>query len=218
MARRTQEFDISIFVNCPFDDAYRPLLRAVIFTIHDCGFIARTALEDTGSGETRLDKILRIIRGSRFSIHDISRTEVSGRARLPRFNMPFECGLAFGILHTEGPERATGRDALLLAANRASGQQSLSDLAGQDAAYHQNQPELAIRAARRFLAAKAKTVLPSGALVRGDVAIQQRYARFEAELPALAAAAQITLKEVLSLDYVAEWTALAAGWQVATPR
>ena len=59
--RRPQRYDVSVFLNCPFDDGYRPLLHAAIFAIQDCGFLARTALEDVGSGETRLDKIARII-------------------------------------------------------------------------------------------------------------------------------------------------------------
>ncbi len=62
-----------MFVNCPFDGACKPLLDAILFAIHDCGFIARTALEVTGSAETRLDKIIRIIRESRWSLHDIAK-------------------------------------------------------------------------------------------------------------------------------------------------
>ena len=47
--RRPQRYDVSVFLNCPFDDAYRPLLHAALFAIQDCGFIARTALEDLAS-------------------------------------------------------------------------------------------------------------------------------------------------------------------------
>ena len=90
-ARPPPAFDVSVFVNCPFDNQYKPLLDAALFAIHDCGFAARTALEVSGSGVTRLEKIARIIDGSRFSIHDISRVELTASSPLPRFNMPFEC-------------------------------------------------------------------------------------------------------------------------------
>jgi hypothetical protein len=58
----------SVFVNGPFDQPYKALLDAVLFTVHDCGFDARTALEESGSGETRLDKIVRLIKASRYAV------------------------------------------------------------------------------------------------------------------------------------------------------
>lgn len=66
----TQERDV--FINCPFDRKYRPLLRALLFAVHDCGFRARSALEIEDSGEVRVHKILRIISESPLGIHDIS--------------------------------------------------------------------------------------------------------------------------------------------------
>jgi len=215
---RPKRYDVSVFVNCPFDEAYRPLLQAVLFTIHDCGFMARLALEDTGSGETRLDKIARIIKDSRFSIHDISRTEAMPATGLPRFNMPFECGLAFGAMHFAPNAAGARRDALILAAQKFEDKATLSDLAGQDAAYHANDPGLAIKAVRGFLAAKAKSVLSSDVMVRGDSAITKRFARFNAELPALALAADISTSEIASFGYVADWLSLAAAWQVESAR
>jgi hypothetical protein len=34
-----------VFLNCPFDDEYRSLFEAIVFTIHLCGFSCRCALE-----------------------------------------------------------------------------------------------------------------------------------------------------------------------------
>ncbi|MBS0448561.1 MAG: hypothetical protein JSR59_21780 [Proteobacteria bacterium] len=85
-------YELSVFVNCPFDDDYLPLLHAMVFAIHDCGFLARSAVEETGSNEVRVEKIVRIISECCYSVHDISRVEISA-SRLPRFNMPFERGL-----------------------------------------------------------------------------------------------------------------------------
>jgi len=215
---RPRRYDVSVFVNCPFDEAYRPLLHAVLFTIQDCGFIARTALEDVGSGETRLDKIVRIIRDSRFSVHDISRVDLTPESPLPRFNMPFECGLTFGALHFGLSRRGAERDLLVLAAEQFQDRKTLSDLSGQDAAYHGNDARQLIKAVRAFLAAKAKEVLPADVIVRGHGAIIDRFERFNAELPALAAALSIKAEEIVSFGYAAEWLELAARWQAASPR
>ena len=56
--RPADEFRANVFVNCPFDDRYQPLLRAIIFCILDLGFEPRIALERLDSGETRLTKIV----------------------------------------------------------------------------------------------------------------------------------------------------------------
>ncbi len=214
--RRPQSYDVSVFLNCPFDDAYRSLLHAALFAIQDCGFLARTALEDVGSGETRLDKIVRIIGESRFSIHDISRVEVDAANPLPRFNMPFECGLSFGAARFGHPARARNRDLLILAAEAFQDKRTLSDLAGQDAKYHQGRPAELIKAIRTFLAAKAKMVLPAGTSIRGHGDIHERYERFKVEVEALANSRRIRLDEINSFDYVQDWLALAANWQAVT--
>jgi len=54
----------------------------------------RATLEIRGSSR-RLGKILKLIADCRYSIHDLSRVELDIRPpRTPRFNMPFELGLA----------------------------------------------------------------------------------------------------------------------------
>ncbi len=97
----------SVFVNCPFDEEYEELFDAVVFAVHDCGFVARCALEAFDSGEARIDKILAIIAKRKFGIHDISRTELSKNTRLPRFNMPLELGLFLGA-KTFGRSKESG--------------------------------------------------------------------------------------------------------------
>lgn len=158
----------------------------MLFAIHDCGFIARTALEDTGSNEMRIEKIVRIIAESCYSIHDISRVEVSrAQPRLPRFNMPFECGLAMGAIRYGAVRRnAPERDFLLMAAVPFQDKQTLSDLAGQDPKVHHNEPAQVIAAVRAFLSAKVKPPMRT----RGAEAIRVRYARFQERLPALSKA------------------------------
>src|ERR1700679_3192363 len=85
-----------VFINCPFDDGFKDILYAMVFTVYRCGFTPRSALEEDNALENRLSKIERIIHECKFGIHDISRTEVNEKG-LPRFNMPFELGMFFGL-------------------------------------------------------------------------------------------------------------------------
>ncbi len=55
-------FDRNVFVNCPFDDAYLPLLRPLLFVILYVGLTPRIALESLDSGRPRIDKIISLIR------------------------------------------------------------------------------------------------------------------------------------------------------------
>src|SRR5687767_10247867 len=89
-------FTNSVFINCPFDNNYEPLLYSIIFTVFRCGFIPRSAMEEDDGSDMRLDKILRLIQQCKFGIHDLSRTELDSHNQLPRFNMPFELGLFWG--------------------------------------------------------------------------------------------------------------------------
>jgi hypothetical protein len=89
-------FHQTVFLNCPYDDEYRPLLGTLLFSVLDCGLTPRLASDQADSGQPRLEKIRELIRGSRFSIHDISRMDPLQPGDLPRFNMPFELGLDLG--------------------------------------------------------------------------------------------------------------------------
>jgi hypothetical protein len=82
-----------VFVNCPFSPDYASMFRAITFTVIRAGFKPRCALEVDDSSDNRFDKICRIIHECGLGVHDISKTELDGRTRLPRFNMPLELGL-----------------------------------------------------------------------------------------------------------------------------
>ena len=92
-----------VFINCPFDDEYQPLFRALVFAVMDCGFFPRCALERDDGSETRIEKIRRIIGESEFGLHDISRTELDAVNGLPRFNMPLELGIYLGARYFGRP-------------------------------------------------------------------------------------------------------------------
>jgi hypothetical protein len=197
-------FDTAVFVNCPFDDDYLPLLHALLFAIHDCGFVARFAVEDAGAAEQRIAKICRLIRESRLSIHDISRVELS-RQQFPRFNMPFEAGLAYGATQFD---QTQNRDMLVLEAEPFRDQITLSDLAGTDPRAHKNDPAQVVAAVRSFLARK-KAV---GGKTRGADKIFERYEQFRTDLPKLAENLEISTKEITSFPYLTDWVGLMGTW------
>jgi hypothetical protein len=50
-----------VFINCPFDDLYKPLFHATVFTVTFLGFDAICALERDGAQDLRLQKIISMI-------------------------------------------------------------------------------------------------------------------------------------------------------------
>ena len=75
MARDAAPCD-GVFINCPFDEDYAPVFRALIFTVDACGFVPRSARELDDAGQTRVDKLYAIIEECRYGVHDLSRTEL----------------------------------------------------------------------------------------------------------------------------------------------
>jgi len=140
----------NVFINCPFDADYRPLLRALIFTLVDCGLSPRIATERADSGESRVDKIKELIRQSGLSVHDISRMEPLKPGDLPRFNMPFELGLDLGCREF-GPEPLPAKRCLILETEPYRYQKVLSDISGNDIKHHRSDPETLVRCVRAWV-------------------------------------------------------------------
>jgi hypothetical protein len=69
-------FHDNVFVNCPFDEEYLPLLRPLLFTIFRLGLRPRIALEELDSGAPRVQKIIRLI--ALVSLRDPRSIEVAG--------------------------------------------------------------------------------------------------------------------------------------------
>lgn len=89
-------FERNVFVNCPFDEAYYPLLRPLLFTIIYVDLLPRIATERLDSGEARISKIIELIEESRYAIHDLSRIQAEAAGEFYRLNMPFELGIDVG--------------------------------------------------------------------------------------------------------------------------
>jgi len=50
----------NVFINCPFDDEYLPIFRAVVFTVAACGYRPRCTLEHEDASQVRITKIFRL--------------------------------------------------------------------------------------------------------------------------------------------------------------
>jgi hypothetical protein len=153
--RATPRFDSSVFINCPFDAEYLPLLRPLLFTTTFLGLTPRIASERSDSTENRLDKIVALIRESRLSIHDISRFRAKTAGEVARFNLPFELGLALGS-RVFGPSSMQRKCCLILEREPHEFRRALSDLAGVDIKHHNDKgPEL-VRAVRSWFVETVK--------------------------------------------------------------
>jgi hypothetical protein len=126
-------FENSVFLNIPYDKKFRNLYLAYIAGIVHLGLIPRATFEITDSSR-RLDKIIDMIRSCRYSIHDLSRVQLDLTApRTPRFNMPFELGLAVAVKHLD-PQHS--HDWFVFESKPRRLSKSLSDLNGTDPNIH----------------------------------------------------------------------------------
>lgn len=138
----------NVFINCPFDNGYFPILKAIFFTLIYLDFIPKIS-ETTDSGASRLVNIKNLIKVSKYSIHDISRVELNDRG-LPRFNMPLECGIDFGFKLSDDP-KLKEKVFLILEKEPYRYQEFMSDIAGNDIRSHKNSPQIAIKHIRDWI-------------------------------------------------------------------
>jgi hypothetical protein len=187
-----------VFINCPFDEKYLRLFRAIIFAVHDLGLKARSALEASNAGTVRIDKIQDIIGSCKFSIHDLSRTQVDRIYRLPRFNMPLELGIDLGCKRF-GTELQKTKVILILDVERFRYQRFISDIAGQDVYSHGGTQREAIVQVREWLRPELN---PEKATIPGGKEILQRFRSFQRELPSICRRLKWNLSTLGFADYV----------------
>jgi hypothetical protein len=144
-------YENSVFVNCPFDEDYKPLLKSLLFGTLYMGFEPRVALERLDSSETRVEKIIELIQSSRFGIHDLSRLKSKKKGEYFRLNMPFELGLDIGC-KVFGKEKFSSKKCLILEKEHYRFQAALSDLSGSDIRVHQDSPMIVVVEVRNWLA------------------------------------------------------------------
>lgn len=142
-------YNRSVFINCPFDTQYGPIFEALVFTIHSLGFVPRCSKE-VEDGDVRITRIIKIINECRFGVHDISRTELDKKTRLPRFNMPLELGIDMGCKHGGHPPHRR-KSQLVMDKTQYRYRKFISDISGSDIKAHSNSPGKAIRYVRDWL-------------------------------------------------------------------
>ena len=188
-------YNDNVFINCPFDSAYQELFDAMVFAVHDCGFIPRCALEEEDASQVRIDKIYSIIADCRYGIHDISRTELDENSGLPRFNMPLELGVFLGAKKF-GIEEQKEKNCLILDAEPRRYQKFISDIAGQDIQAHNATSEAIVKVVRNWLRnASSCETIPGGSI------IWRRYQDFRRDLPQTARECHLTVEDLIFNDY-----------------
>jgi len=82
------------FINMPYAPRYERVYLAFIAGLAGFGMVPTAAVKDPSS-QFQLDRIFNLVADSDYSFHDLSHMTVDrSRPRTPRFNMPFELGLA----------------------------------------------------------------------------------------------------------------------------
>lgn len=130
-----------VFLNVPYDEEFSSLYVAYIVGLCHLDMVPHLASEIPG-GDRRLNRIFKLIQSCRYSIHDLSRVEMSvAPTAVPRFNMPLELGMTitWSNLH---PGRHTW---FVWESEIYRIQRSASDLNGTDACIHNGTPEGVLR-------------------------------------------------------------------------
>lgn len=134
----------AVFLNIPYDEEFHSLYIAYIVGLFQLDLVPHLAPEIPG-GDRRLNRIIQLIQSCRYSIHDLSRVELSVvPSATPRFNMPLELGMTitWQILN---PSLHTW---FVWESERHRLQISASDLNGTDAYIHNSTVEGVFRELR----------------------------------------------------------------------
>lgn len=196
-----------VFINCPFDVRYSSFFWAIVFVVIRSGFRPRCALETDDSSENRFDKICNIVKECLYGIHDISRTQLDPRFKLPRFNMPLELGLFIAAKRFGVREQKLKR-CIIFDKERYRYQKFISDISGQDIHSHHDRIGVLITELATWLRnqSRDKTV-PGGKKMAAE------FAAFRKKLPKYCAMRNLQPKELTFGDYadmVAEYLAVTA--------
>jgi hypothetical protein len=123
----------SVFLNIPYDRRFEDLYLAYIIGLTQLGLKINATLAVPNQG--RLDTIIGLLEESDFSIHDLSRIELS--SGIPRFNMPLELGLSLYRWHA-----TKGQHQVFVFEKKAyRAQRSTSDINGLDPQIHNGTPK-----------------------------------------------------------------------------
>ncbi|WP_235842221.1 hypothetical protein [Ciceribacter selenitireducens] len=197
-------FERSVFINCPFDEGYAPVLQAIAFCVTYLGFAPRLAPQNADNAANRLDRIADIIRSSKYSIHDLSRCRSKSVGEFARLNMPFELGMDHGS-RRYGAGQLREKSILILEESRYDYQKALSDIAGWDIEPHDGDHQIAVKKVRAWLIRQAGAPKHGAALILGKYATFQQW-YWKREIAAGAAEDDIRQYPTVDvIDAMQEW-------------
>ncbi len=160
----------SVFLNIPYDEEFCSLYIAYIVGLCQLDLVPHLASEIPG-GDRRLNRILKLIESCSYSIHDLSRVELSvSPSATPRFNMPLELGMVIAWTELD-PSRHSW---YVWESEPYRLQQSTSDLNGTDPYIHDGTAEGVLRelcnAFRRGPMPSVRQMLTVYGFVKGNLA------------------------------------------------
>jgi hypothetical protein len=184
-----------VFINCPFDLTYRQFFNAIVFVVIRGGFVPRCALEADDASVNRLDKIFSIISECSYGIHDISRTELDVKSRLPRFNMPLELGMFLGSKRFGGRLHCK-KQCIIFDRKKFRYQKFISDIAGQDIHAHSGRLRTLIEELASWLRTHSgRKTVPGGRVMARE------FVSFRRKLPRICLQRQLHPDELTFGDY-----------------
>jgi hypothetical protein len=136
------------FINLAYVDSNESLYLALIAGLAGFGLVPVAALHDPTSNP-QLSRIFKLIEDSVISFHDLSYIKLDPPGpKTPRFNMPFELGLAVAI-SLSGPRRHRW---FVLETKQHRAAKSLSDISGANVQIHDGHAASVFRAISNALA------------------------------------------------------------------
>lgn len=163
-----------VFLNIPFDKKREYLYLSLIASLVGLGLNPRCVVE-VAVDDSRLLRLYELIQSCRYSIHDLSAVELTTQPfRTPRFNMPFELGLAVAV------KLESDHEFRLLDAVKHRLDQSLSDLKGYDPYIHEGTADGVFDAVRNMFAGLKAPPISSRPQFRFVYETLRRFRRTEA--------------------------------------
>lgn len=159
----------AVFLNVPYDQKYEPIFVALVATLLALGRKPRCTLELVDRGQGRPKRIFQLLESCAVSLHDLSRVQPP-----PRFNMPFELGLAFALQKYRG-----NHTWYILEEKLGRLDRTLSDLKGSEQHFHRGSPRLVISCVLDILGSTQKDPDPTpvGRLVRKLMSVADQLKR-----------------------------------------
>lgn len=125
----------------PYAPRYERVYLAFIAGLAAFGMVPTAAVRDPSS-QFQLDRIFKLVSESDYSFHDLSHMSLDrAKPRTPRFNMPFELGLAVATARLKNPNHQW----FVFDTERYRVAKALSDLGGVTVRVHDRSPESILR-------------------------------------------------------------------------